>query len=296
MTSNLTRREFVAMAGATLAATQLRAQIQKGNITAGEVVDRIKKAIVENTGKPWNDKTFRDTFKVGNPDMPVHGIATSFGGNFRVWNLAEQAGLNFVIIHEPTYYSDADVIDWVKDDPMYLWKLDWATKHNMVEWRIHDHWHAHKPDGIQTGWNNHIGWNQYLVNGSLTRWKLPPTTLGELAKYVAKTLNSRSVRVIGDPRLPVTNVGRGGHLLAQNIAGIQDVDAILVGEAREYDSFEYVRDVVLSDKKKGAIFISHCAAEDEGSASLPNGSRPWCLKCRSNSSPPPTSTGTYRGS
>jgi hypothetical protein len=105
-----------------------------------------------------------------------------------------------LIVHEPTFYSDADAIDWVKDDPMYLWKLDWATRHNIVLWRIHDHWHAHKPDGIQTGENKALGWNQYLVEGSITRWKLPPTTLDELAKYVAKTLNTRSVRVIGDPK------------------------------------------------------------------------------------------------
>jgi putative NIF3 family GTP cyclohydrolase 1 type 2 len=262
--THLSRRDFMALAGATLAATQLRAQAEKGTLTAGEVVDRIKKAIVENIGQPWNNKSFRDTFKVGNPDMPVHGIATSFGGNYRVWNLANQAGLNFVIVHEPTYYSDADMIDWVKDDPMYLWKLDWATKHNIVEWRIHDHWHRHKPDGIQTGWNNAIGWNQYLEPGQLTHWKLPQTTLGELAKYVAKTLKTRSVRVIGDPNLPVSTVWRGGHLLVQNVQALQNADAILVSETREYDSFEYVRDAVLSGQKKGAIFISHCSGEDEG--------------------------------
>jgi putative NIF3 family GTP cyclohydrolase 1 type 2 len=268
---DLSRREFVIMAGAAAAATQLPGQSQKGKLTAGEVVDRIK----SNLGIPWNSKTFRDTFKVGGPETPVSGIATSFGGNFRVWDLADKAGLNMLVVHEPTYYSDADVIDWVKDDPMYLWKLDWAKKHNIVEWRIHDHWHAHKPDGIQTGWDNHIGWNQYLVEGSLTRWKLPPTTLGELAKYVAKTLDSRSVRVIGDPNLPVTNFARGGHLLAQNVAAIQTADAILVSETREYDSFEYVRDVVLSGQKKGAIFISHSSGEDEGMRYFAEWSQPF---------------------
>ena len=259
------------MAGAFAAAPQLRAQAQTGKLTAGEVVDRVK----NNLGIPWNPKTFRDTFKVGGPDSPVSGIATSFGGNYRVWQQADKAGLNMIIVHEPTYYSDADVIDWVKEDPMYLWKLDWATKHNIVEWRIHDHWHAHKPDGIQTGWNNHIGWNQYLVEGSLTHWKLPPTTLGELANYVAKTLDSRSVRVIGDPSLPVSNVWRGSHGLGQNITSLQAADAIIVSEAREFDSFEYVRDSVLAGQKKGAIFISHQSGEDEGMRYFAEWSKPF---------------------
>ena len=270
--SNVSRRDFMLMAAATAAATQV-ARGQKGKLTAGEVVDRIKK----NLGIPWpaDDKTFRDTFKIGGPDSPVNGIATSFGGNFRVMELADKAGLNMLIVHEPTFYSDADVIDWVKDDPLYKWKLDWAQKHNIVVWRIHDHWHAHKPDGIQTGWNNHIGWNQYLVPGTLTHWNLPPTTLGELAKYIAKTLSSKSVRVVGDPNLPVTKLARGGHLLSQNTSAIWDVDAILVSETTEYDTFEYVRDVVLSGAKKGAIFIAHQCGEDEGMRFFAEWSQPF---------------------
>lgn len=259
------------MAGATVAASQLTAQAPKGKLTAGEVVARVK----ANLGIPWNPKTFRDKFHVGGPDMEVKGIATSFGGNFRVMDLANKAGLNMLIVHEPTFYSDADVIAWVKDDPMYKWKIDWANKHNIIVWRIHDHWHRHKPDGIQTGWDNAIGWNKYLVEGSLTHWKLPPTTLGELAKYIAKTLHSQSVRVIGDPNLPVSNLARGGHLLAQNTNTIQNVDAILVSETTEYDSYEYVRDVVLSGAKKGAIFISHSSGEDEGMRNFATWSQPF---------------------
>ena len=42
-------------------------------MTAGEVVDRIKK----NLGVPWRDTTYRDTFKSGGPDTLVRGIATT---------------------------------------------------------------------------------------------------------------------------------------------------------------------------------------------------------------------------
>jgi len=33
--------------------------------------------IRENVGVPWNDQTFRDIFKAGNPDVQVKGIATT---------------------------------------------------------------------------------------------------------------------------------------------------------------------------------------------------------------------------
>src|SRR5947199_7983322 len=102
--SNLTRRRFALMAGAGLAVGNL-APAQHGRLTAGEVVERIKK----NLGIPWDDSSYRDTFKIGGPGAVVAGIATSFGGNLRVLQLAQKAALNMIIVHEPTFYGDADV-------------------------------------------------------------------------------------------------------------------------------------------------------------------------------------------
>ena len=257
--SILSRRLFARMAGAGLAAGNL-ARAQKGSLTAGEVVDRVKK----NLGIPWNDTGFRDTFKIGGPDAVVAGIATSFGGNLRVLQLAQKAGLNMIIVHEPTFYSDGDRIDLVKDDPLYKLKLEWANRNNIVVWRIHDNWHAHKPDGIRLGWNNDLGWTRYQVDGNPGLWDLPPTTLGEFAKSLARSLESRSVRVIGDPNLRVARVAYGSHNLEGNMAALRAADCAIVSETREYDSFEYARDTVLSGAKKGAIFISHQAGEDMG--------------------------------
>lgn len=271
--SNLTRRQFALMAGAGLAAGNL-ARAEQGKLTAGEIVERIKK----NLGVPWpaDDPTYRDTFKIGGPDSVVAGIATSFGGNLRVLQLAQKAGLNMIIVHEPTFWSDADVVPpgarWggtncdaaCQADPLYKLKLDFAQRNNLVVWRIHDHWHAHQPDGIKLGFNKAVGWIPYQVDGSDRRWNIPPTTLGDLAKFLAKTLESRSVRVIGDPNLRVVKVAYGGHGLAQNMEALQVADCIIVSEAREYDSFEYARDTVLSGAQKGAIFISHESGEDAG--------------------------------
>ena len=269
--NRLSRRQFALMAGVGLGVGSM-AQAQKGKLTAGEVVDRIKK----NIGIPWNDSSYRDTFKIGGPNAVVTGIATSFGGNLRVLQLAQKAGLNMVIVHEPTFYSDADVRTpgtgtggtecdaACQADPLFRQKLDWATRNNVVVWRIHDHWHARQPDGIKLGWNKAMGWERYRVDGSLGRWDIPPTSLGELAKLVAKTLDTRSVRVIGDPNLRVVKVGYGSHGLEGNMAPLRVADCIIVSEAREYDSFEYVRDTVLSGAQKGAIFISHESGEDAG--------------------------------
>lgn len=256
----VSRREFVVLAGAGLATPKLVYGAESGKLTAGEIVDRIKK----NLGIPWNNSTYRDTFKIGGPESSVSGICTTFGTNIRVMKLARKAGLNMIITHEPTFWSDADRVDLVQNDPLYKWKLNYATSNNIVVWRIHDHAHAHKPDFIKTGWNKAMGWDRYEVDGNIGRYSLPPTTLDNLAKYVAKTLDTRSVRVIGDPNLPVVRVNYGGHGLDQNMTALQTADCIVVSEAREYDSFEYVRDAIATGAKKGAIFISHLSGEDEG--------------------------------
>lgn len=257
--NQLSRRQFALLAGAGLVAGKSGAATL-GKITAGEVVERIKK----NIGIPWNYGSIRDTFHIGGPEMGVTGIATSFGGNFRVLKLAQKAGLNMVIVHEPTYYSDADALEPVKNDEVFKIKQAWAKTNNIVVWRIHDHWHAHVPDGIRAGWNNNLGWTKYLVKGSDREWDLPQTTVGELAKSLAKNLESRSIRVIGDPNLVVKRVGYGSHNVDGNMEPMPKSDCVIVSEAREYDSFEFLRDAVYADPKRSAIIISHQAGEDIG--------------------------------
>lgn len=259
--TKLTRREFTLMtgagllAGAGLAASRL-ALAQQGKLTAGEVVERIKK----NIGVPWNDSTYRDTYKIGGPDSPVMGICSSFESNLSVLEKALKAGLNMFITHEPTFWTDGDVIERVQGDPLYKFKLDWAKRNNMVVWRLHDHIHSRKPDGISMGWNEALGWTPYQVNGNLHLWDLPPTTLGELAKLLAKTLDTHSIRVIGNPNLRVVRVTKGRDLSLM----AEPVDCIIASDSREYDTYEYVRDAVFAGTKKGAIYISHEASEDVG--------------------------------
>ena len=263
---SLSRRDFAALAGAAGFAAAGSAFAQSGKpLTAGEVVARVKK----NIGIPWIETSRRDTFKIGGPDVVVKGVCTTFGTNLLLMQKAQKAGLNMIVTHEPTIWSDYDQVELVKNDEIYRIKMDFAKQHDMVVWRIHDNWHAHKPDGIRTGFGNAIGWNLYRVPGyqdGWGRWDIPETTLGELAKYVAQVLDTRSVRVIGDPNLKVVKVGYGSHGLQGNMDPFPGVDALLVSEAREYDSFEYARDSVAAGQKRGMIFISHVSGEDEGMA------------------------------
>lgn len=258
-TSKLSRRQFGALIGGCLAAIGTRS-LRAAQLTAGEVVERIRAQV----GVPWNEETYRDTFKTGGPDMPVTGIAATFMSTLDVLQRASAAGLNMIVTHEPTFWSDADEIEPIANDPLYRFKLDYAERNKLIVWRFHDHWHRRNPDGIFEGWNRALGWEEYVQPDNVRRYVIPPSTLGDVARHVASSLQSRSVRVIGDPALPVTRVGRGAHIISGNMSALPDVDVLIVSEAREWDSAEYIRDSVLAGQKKGAIIVAHEAGEEAG--------------------------------
>jgi len=107
-------------------------------MTAREVVDLIKK----NLGVPWNERSYGDTFKLGNPDSTVKGIATTVMVTFHMLKRANAAGLNMVITHEDTLWNDRDDTKDLAGNPLYKLKTEYVLKKDMIIWRIHDHMHA----------------------------------------------------------------------------------------------------------------------------------------------------------
>mgnify|MGYP005810121835 CR=1 FL=1 len=247
------------------------ARTQTAALTAGGIVERIKR----NLGVPWNDKSYRDTFKMGGPEVVVQGITSTFMATLDVMQRSVAARNNLIITHEPTFWSDGDIVTDLAQDSIYKYKTAYGRQHNLAVFRLHDHWHMRRPDGIFTGWNKAMDWVRYQEGDNQHVWKLPSTTLAALAARLAGVLQSRSVRVIGDPDLKVTKVGRGGHTLAQTMQALPAVDCLVIIEAREWDSFEYVRDTVLSGAKKGAVIIAHEAAEEAGMEEFANWLRPF---------------------
>ena len=255
---DLSRRQFVLLAGTGLLGKNL-GLAQPVKITARQVVERIK----TNVGVPWQTETV-DIFKVGDPDKAIQGIATTFMSTLDVLKRASAAGRNFIITHEPTFYNHLDITKGLLDDPIYLYKQEFIKKNDLVVWRFHDHWHARRPDGIFLGFNKAIGWQKYQVGDNDKLYHLPATTLEGVAKEIQTRLKSRSVRVVGDPQLPVTRVGHGFHTLPGSLPRLPDVDAMIIGEAREWEVIEYFRDTVASGQKKGLVLIAHEILEEAG--------------------------------
>ncbi len=106
---HFSRREFVALSATGAVASTMASPFSLGldasaAITAGEVIERIKKSV----GIEWRADTVIDTLKAGDPSTVVTGIVTTSMATLDVLQQAVKAGANFVITGAPTFYSRAD--------------------------------------------------------------------------------------------------------------------------------------------------------------------------------------------
>lgn len=232
-------------------------------LTARQVIEKIKLQI----GAPIDPNTV-DTFKAGDPETPVTGIATTFLDTYDVLREAVAQGANLVITHEPTFYNHLDETAFLKGDPVFEQKMTYIREHHLVIWRFHDQWHWRKPDGIVEGFTQAVGWQKYRRPYEENAYTLPPVTVGQLAAALQDKLNSRSIRVVGDPLLRVTDVaylpGASGEDKQIKALERDDVQVLVAGEAREWETVEYVRDAAAQGRRKALILLGHEVSEEVG--------------------------------
>ena len=233
-------------------------------LTAGEIISRVK----ANLGIPWRDTTFRDTFKFGGPDTEVRGIATAMFCNLDVMKAAVEAGCNFLIPHEDTWWNDRDDISIVSADPLYKTKVDFMKEHNIVIFRIHDHMHSQRPDFTYVGLARALGLDKkYETAPESHHFVIPETNLGALASDFQKRRGVHSVRAVGNPNVKVRHIQLGVGYATPAVNGT-DVDVVVSGELQEtdgaFDSPEYVLDAMSLGITKGWIMLGHAISEEQG--------------------------------
>jgi putative NIF3 family GTP cyclohydrolase 1 type 2 len=244
-------------------AAQERAAAEAGP-TALEVIEEIKKKV----GMPWMAETV-DTFKAGDPQTRVTGIAVTMMATMDVLQRAVAKGDNLIITHEPTFYNHVDVPDGIaQSDAVWKEKREYIAAHGLAVWRFHDHWHKRKPDGILAGMVKELGWQKYQNAENAHLFLLPEISVKALATDVAKKLDSPLVRAVGNPEMKVTRIafspGAAGAAREMTALEREDVEVLLVGETREWETVEYAADAVSEGKKKALIVIGHVPSEQAG--------------------------------
>ena len=216
---------------------------------------------------PWSQETV-DTFKTGNPDDAVTGIAVAMFADMETLRKAVASHCNLIIVHEPTFYSHLDKTDFLKIDPVFEKKIAYINEHKLIIFRFHDHIHRTSPDGIYVGMIEKLGWKANQIDQSMLLFKFEEQTLGDFAQQLQEKLKGSQLRIVGDPKMRFTNValavgapGSASHIQLMN-NGFTEV--LVAGEASEWETYEYVLDASMMGMKKAAIFTGHIPSEEAG--------------------------------
>lgn len=222
------------------------------------------------------DRRTCDVIVGGDPNVECTGIVVSIAPTVEVIRKTIDVGANFILVHEPTFYSGYDdECEWLEGNEIYEEKLALLKDNGIVVFRDHDHIHAHNPDGIFYYLIKQLGWEEYVVPGEnrAPEIKLPETTLQELVGHVKEAMELDTIRYIGNPDAKVSTVGFCGHLLPNEstnwsnnaqVAASWKYDVIIPGEIVEWTLPLYIWDAAMLGKAKGMILPGHFIQEEAG--------------------------------
>ena len=236
----------------------------KDAFTVKQVIDIILKEVPD-----FNRPSTVDQLRSGSMDQQVTGIVTTMFPTIEVIEKTYKARANFIIAHETPFYNNNDETEWLKDDDAYKYKIGLLNKYKIAVWRFHDHWHAHKPDGIAMGNLIKLGWEKYYNPDTPRMITLSkPMTIQSIADLAKQKLGISMVRVVGNLKQLCSTIYLAfGYMDPRaQIPVIQQnkPDVILSGETREWETVERVRDGQLMGQKTSLLVLGHSVSEEAG--------------------------------
>jgi putative NIF3 family GTP cyclohydrolase 1 type 2 len=241
-------------------------------------VKEVAEVVLNLNGGRKFEKTC-DQLIEGDWENQVTGVATTFMATVDVIRRAAATGCNLIITHEPTYFTGADRIEWVKADPVYIQKKALIEENQISIWRYHDHMHGGNTDLIYAGLLETLGWQKYL-NTDLPKphcYTIPPTTVSKLVEFFKKTLGMKVIQIVGNPKMKCSRVGilvGGGSLglgqeeMPAELMNDEQLDVIVCGEITEWTLSAYVRDAAALGFNKALIIVGHERSEEPGMKEL----------------------------
>jgi putative NIF3 family GTP cyclohydrolase 1 type 2 len=160
-----------------------------------------------------------DTFKAGDPDTEVEGIAVSWMSTMAALRRAHAGGCNLFITHEPTFYSHNDDDRSFDGDNCVQEKRAFLTETGMVVYRCHDVWDRFPGEGILDSWAAHLGLTAEPLAAERFMRVVPiePQSAVAFTRDVARRLTQfgqEAVPLVGDPEQRVSRVGIGTGAIA----------------------------------------------------------------------------------
>lgn len=253
-------------------------------MTVQEVID----GMIRKTGvEPIPEEHTCDKLMTGDRNAEVIKIGTTFMATVDVIKEAAEKGINFIITHEPTWFTGADDTKWVENDPVYLEKKKLIEENNIAIWRFHDHMHMGSEDGIYRGFEKEYDWGKYRIPAEDTGdmmdkfggcYEIPEVSLRELCKFFKEKSEMQVVQIVGDPDMKVRRVavlvgggslGLGIEHMPMELMHRKNIDLAICGDITEWTLSAYVRDAAQLGMKKGMLVLGHERSEEPGMKYLP---------------------------
>lgn len=284
--THFSRREFASLAASAAVAPFAFGQTPAARaaaVTAKELFD----CIAAQIGVTWKPDAV-DGLKAGDPATVVTGVVTTAMASLAVLQQAVKAGANVVISSQPTFYAKADSRTppvrrapgaagapppaaspepAPPPDPVFTAKNAFIDQHKLVVFRLNEHWRARQPDPLALGIAQAMGWTTFQVAGNPRRYDVPAVTVEALIRALEKNLGTRGgIRVVGEPATRVRRIGLlpGSTPIQAALEMLPNVDAIVGGEVREWESVEYARDMVAAGGRKALILVGRIVSEEPG--------------------------------
>ena len=252
---------------------------EKGMLKIQDIIDKI---LMDMCGGAKFEQTC-DIIAAGNPENQATGIVTTFMATFDVIQEAVRLGANFIITHEPTWFTGNDATDWCQGDSVYLAKRKYLEEHGITVWRLHDHMHmGSDTDYSYKGLLDELDWHQYLQPDEECPWvyEIPETTVAGLAEFFKKKLDMKTIQIIGDPEMKVKRAGilvGGGSLglgveqMPMQVMERNHLDLLIVGDITEWTVCAYINDASQMGMNRAMLTLGHERSEEAGMKYL----APW---------------------
>jgi putative NIF3 family GTP cyclohydrolase 1 type 2 len=214
-----------------------------------------------------------DTFKAGDPETEIQGIAV--GWMSYTWALKEAValGCNLFITHEPTFFDHFDANPEILRLPAVREKRRFIEDNGLVILRCHDLWDQMPNVGIPDSWGEFLGLGQAIDGEGYFRvYEVSGRSALQVAQQVAERtihLGQEAVQLIGPGDRRVTRVGIGTGAITPFLKLIETyrIDLAVCTD----DGITYWRDAAFAiDMGIPMIVVNHAVSEEAGMLNLAN--------------------------
>jgi putative NIF3 family GTP cyclohydrolase 1 type 2 len=212
-----------------------------------------------------------DTFKSGDPQAEVQGIAVGWMSYTWALKKAVESGCNVFVTHEPTYYNHFDNDAQVFDLPGVNEKRQFIEENGLVILRCHDLWDRFPQVGIPDSWAELLELGPAVDGKGYFRvYEVNGHTAVSLAKWVAKRtmgFGQEAVELIGPADRPVkrVSIGTGAIVRYLDMISEYEVDLAIATD----DGINQWRDGAYAiDMGVPLIVVNHAVSEEAGLMNL----------------------------